>query len=357
MQNISKQISTPMQVVEKPVRLNTCLYQFNFKAIDTIYFRTFSASAWRGLFGMSLRQTVCVTGLSDCKQCMLSSSCAYVYLFETRPPVDSDRMRRYSTIPHPFVIKNTPSAQSFKSTEFFHLDILLFGKGQEYLPYIIQTLIRAGKNGLNRERSQFSLESVSCQTNLKTRQWQTIWTQGQTNITKVHVAALKPASFATDKLIKIQFKTPFRFIRQGKLVRHNKIEFHHLYRSLSRRISMLAYFHDHKDLQLDYKSNIEKAESVKIISKKLYWEDWERYSARQKSSMKMGGVVGDMVIDLNAYPQLWELLWLGQYTHAGKASSMGLGEFTLQLLDNDLASLPAQQKSQTYRKVNSNATG
>ncbi len=315
--------------------VDTVLYRFNLCALDEIYFRTFSGSFWRSLFGMSLRRIVCVTQQPDCHQCMLSANCAYSYLFETAPPADANRMRRYTTIPHPFVIKNTPSEKKLCKGQIFDFEMVLIGKGNEYLPYIMQSLIRAGMLGIHREKSKFTLQTVSCQLPGADQTWQTLWQKGQSQITKVQrMKTLIPCPPVQEQ-VTIHFKTPFRFIQQGKPLRPSKLAFHHLYRSLSRRIAMLAYFHNNIDLELNYKANIKKAEAVKIISGELHWTEWERYSARQKTVMKMGGITGEIVIDLLSYKDLWPMLWLGQYTHAGKATSMGLGEFKLELIEKN----------------------
>jgi hypothetical protein len=61
----------------------------------------------------------------------------------------------------------------------------------------------------------------------------------------------------------------------------------------------------------------------------LTWRDWTRYSSRQQTTMQMGGLTGRLGVDLGGHERLWPYLWLGQWTHAGKGTSMGLGRYRL----------------------------
>lgn len=69
----------------------------------------------------------------------------------------------------------------------------------------------------------------------------------------------------------------------------------------------------------------------------MKWMDQTRYSARQDATMQLGGVVGSLALRDDLAP-FWPYLWLGQWTHAGTAATMGLGWY-------QLASLPEQRDS------------
>ena len=45
----------------------------------------------------------------------------------------------------------------------------------------------------------------------------------------------------------------------------------------------------------------------------------------------MGGLVGSFILNLSGLETVWPYLWLGQWIHAGKAATMGLG--AIRLLD------------------------
>jgi CRISPR-associated endoribonuclease Cas6 len=126
--------------------------------------------------------------------------------------------------------------------------------------------------------------------------------------------------------LNLVFVTPTRLKFDGNL--SPKPEFHILIRNLLRRISLLSYFHCGEELDLDFKGLIENSKSIKIKEEKLSWVDWERYSNRQETKMKMGGFVGSITFegDLKAF---LPFILLGEYIHVGKGTSFGLGKYEI----------------------------
>src|SRR4030042_4120219 len=80
--------------------------QFNFflKALDCIHLPAYKGSTLRGGFGHAFKKIVCVNKEKICESCLLKQKCAYSYIFETPPPSDTSKMRKYPYAPHPFVI-------------------------------------------------------------------------------------------------------------------------------------------------------------------------------------------------------------------------------------------------------------
>ena len=62
------------------------------------------------------------------------------------------------------------------------------------------------------------------------------------------------------------------------------------------------------------------------------WRDWTRYSTRQRAAMRMGGLVGRVELEGRALAPFWPWLQAGELVHAGKATSMGLGRYSLEAL-------------------------
>ena len=120
--------------------------------------------------------------------------------------------------------------------------------------------------------------------------------------------------------------TPVRIISKEDLV--VDLKFHHLIRSLLRRFSTLSYFHCGKRLELDFKGLIERAEKIETVASGLKWYDWERYSQRQDVRMKMGGLIGKISFKGNL-EEFMPLIQLGEFIHAGKGTSFGLGRYEL----------------------------
>ncbi len=63
----------------------------------------------------------------------------------------------------------------------------------------------------------------------------------------------------------------------------------------------------------------------------LRWHEWTRYSSRQHTLMELGGLLGTFELSGPDLAPLWPLLWLGQWVHAGKGTTFGLGAYRLEL--------------------------
>nr|WP_255531416.1 CRISPR system precrRNA processing endoribonuclease RAMP protein Cas6 [Nitratiruptor sp. YY09-18] len=67
----------------------------------------------------------------------------------------------------------------------------------------------------------------------------------------------------------------------------------------------------------------------KVVKKDLKFMDFSRYSNRQKTKMKVGGIVGEIVVD-GLDKQTYELLKYGEIVGVGKLGSFGLGKIEVE---------------------------
>jgi CRISPR/Cas system endoribonuclease Cas6 (RAMP superfamily) len=81
-------------------------------------------------------------------------------------------------------------------------------------------------------------------------------------------------------------------------------------------------------LNLDFKGLIESSKDIKVKKGNLSWYDWERYSNRQETKMKMGGFMGSITFEGDFEPFLL-FLTLGEHIHVGKGTSFGLGKYQI----------------------------
>jgi CRISPR/Cas system endoribonuclease Cas6 (RAMP superfamily) len=81
-------------------------------------------------------------------------------------------------------------------------------------------------------------------------------------------------------------------------------------------------------LDLDFGGIIHEAEAVRTVQNDLRWVDWERYSARQDSRMKLGGFTGTVTFEGELDPFI-SLFQIGEHLHIGKATSFGLGKYQI----------------------------
>lgn len=136
-----------------------------------------------------------------------------------------------------------------------------------------------------------------------------------------------PLPLSPSASLTLHFVTPTRLIYAEALT--HTPAFHVLIRALLRRVSNLTYFHCGAELDVDFRDLIAAAEQIETVSSEVRWYDWERYSARQDTRMKLGGFVGRVTYrgDLQAF---LPLLRLGEIVHLGKGTSFGLGKYVIE---------------------------
>jgi len=82
------------------------------------------------------------------------------------------------------------------------------------------------------------------------------------------------------------------------------------------------------DLDVDFRTMIEKAHLVSISSQSIRWVKWERYSSRQKASMDLGGFMG-RVSYAGELEEFLGLVAFGSVVNVGKNCTFGLGQYRL----------------------------
>lgn len=296
-------------------------YRFYFDTDHPVRLPEYPGSAWRGAFGHALKKTVCVVRDTPCQQCLLKHACAYSYIFETSPPANTGKMRKYTATPHPFVFRFTAEKSS---TEGFSLDLNLFGHGQRFFPYIVHAMRMAGQDGVGGSRQPFRLNRVDA-----------IDFRGQP-ITVYQEAELRnqkplrsPPLPEMPEKINITFHSPVRIKQDNKNLAASHFSFGALFGSLLRRISMICYFHTDTPLETDFAGLAAAARDIQFSAQSLRWYDWTRYSSRQQTEMQMGGLLGTVSLNMQGLEVFWPYLWLGQWTHVGKGTSMGMGAYTI----------------------------
>jgi CRISPR-associated endoribonuclease Cas6 len=303
-------------------------FLFFLKALTHIRLPAYKGSTLRGGFGHAFKKVVCVKREKTCTSCLLKGKCVYSYVFETPPPQDTSKMRKYPFAPHPFII--TPPLEErrdYEEGESFSFELTLIGRSIEYLPYFIYTFEELGKMGIGKALGKYELSEVRA--NGKQGNAEIIYSARE-KILKNSYAVQKAEDLNhflhSPSALKLNFLTPTRLKYEGSLA--PRLEFHILFRNLLRRISLLSYFHCDEELNVDFKGLIERATDVGTHQEHLSWFDWERYSNRQETKMKMGGFVGSAWFEGNLEPFLPFLL-LGEQIHVGKGTTFGLGKYRI----------------------------
>ena len=315
--------TTPLYPMVPIVRL-----RLSFNASGEGALPDFTGSTWRGALGHALRRLSCTTGRQRCEGCFLRQTCSYSYLFETPPPPQSDKMRLYTSVPHPFVLypsDDTGAANAGRRS----LELSLFGHGIQHLHVLLEALVGAARKGLGRDGGcKLALTGIETATTESAERWHELplnLTPAQLlDAARTEQVPLCPRSACT-----LYLQSPLRLTRDGRAIREHDFSFAALFSSLLRRLSMLSYFHGDTALETDFAALTAAARKVNISHRQLQWHDWQRWSGRQHKHVAMGGLVGAFSLAPANINEFWPYLWLGQYTHAGKGTGMGLGRYRI----------------------------
>ncbi len=299
-------------------------YKIVFQAPQGAHFPEYAGSAWRGALGHALKRALCITHAPVCKTCLLYHACGYAYVFETPPPVHAGKMRRYDAVPHPFLL-NVVEDQHVAPGDTYPVGLTLVGRANAHLGYLIHALAEAGRRGVGTGRQPLILEYVAQKTSAECDT--TIYAAGGT--LEAHAPSEWPCPPVPSR-VRVLFETPLRLRRQETYLGPTTLGFADLFGALLRRISMLTYFHSDTPLVTDFAGLARAAEGIGFSKTELVWQDWTRYSSRQKTLLEMGGVIGSADLVGQDILPFWPYLWLGQWVHAGKGTSMGLGRYRLE---------------------------
>ena len=299
-------------------------YTFTLEAIEPLYLPYYKGSTFRGGFGNVFKKIACPLRFAECKDCILREKCVYVYIFETIPNEKAQilNMNKYEKIPHPFIIEPPENNENLIPVgETIIFNLILIGKAIDYIPYFIYVFEQLGKIGIGKGRGKYKLQRV------KVRE-HSVYHKGILKKTPSQFLEL-PLQFKPSKredVLKIKIYTPVRIKYQRKFC--SELDFHIIIRNLLRRLTLLSFFHCSENPSIPYREIISHAEKVRTLTSNLNWYDWERYSTRQGTRMKLGGVIGEITYEGDITPFM-PYLMAGEILHIGKGTSFGLGKYQI----------------------------
>ncbi len=361
--------------------LQIARFRVSLRALEDTSLPAFLGSTLRGTFGHALKAAVCIMPHHDCERCLVVERCLYPYLFETSPAYDHPLMRGQERVPHPFVIDppqperiprpvvvssnggilvqtskanakgGVPEGRiplhpfSFRSSrlvpigETIAFDLILMGRGIDALPFVVYALSEMGSRGLGAGRGKFTLTRVDTLEDGKPEK--TLYSTESLRIDMGQAKAIglddlvrsRLRETPSDERARLRFLTPARIRVGGDL--QSGITFELLIRNVLRRLSLLAASHGSSPLKLEYRELVRRASEAQTVQAVLSWWDWQRYSNRLNTSMKLGGFVGDIEFQGPAVRDLFPLLVAGELLHVGTGTSFGLGRYEIMGVDKE----------------------
>lgn len=307
-------------------RLPVARYRFDFLLNDDLRLPAFAGSLLRGQFGAALRRTACMTGAKSCTGCALLGTCPYPAIFEAPAP-QAHPLQKFSQVPNPYVVEPPAfGTRAIAAGDTLSFGMVLVGRALEQLPLIVYALQRALRHGLATQRARGELVDVVWET---TSEAQSVWDADVGRVAK-HRPELEVPAFGRCGEVRLDIDTPLRLQDNGRPLGAIDLSPRKLITALVRRAALLFEFHAKLPrMGADAPEIARRAESI-TDERSLTWRDWTRYSSRQKREMTLGGVVGTWTLRGDLEPLLpW--IWLGQWLHAGKNATMGMGRYRMQL--------------------------
>ncbi len=330
--------------------------RFHLRAEHACTLPGYKGSLLRGAFGHALRRTVCVQGPKHpCETCMLRSQCVYTRLFEPYIEGEPPRfLRGLNTAPRPYVFEPVDLKKAYSSGELLQFDLLLVGHVIDLYTFVIYAVQKMAQNGLGRHRYRFKLDSVfcnkisventqllprvknderndACGMNMNTDEhWYLLFSEDTLLGVPMPHSTIEQAP--SDKLdgtsnLGLSFITPTRLKFANELAIN--FTFRQLVFKMLRRTLELAHFHvPGTKVDWDFHHVLVAADRVIINSSNLKWVDWTRHSSRQQNQMKLGGFVGEIMLEGSLSPFL-HLLRTCEVIHVGKGAVFGNGKLRL----------------------------
>jgi hypothetical protein len=341
---------------EGVARLRVQRFRFSLQTLQEVVLPQYKGSTFRGAFGESFLHLACgqreLQAKQGCHGCLLNENCPYAIVFETSAPADAEQLKLYEAVPRPFVLEPPETTQAtFPQGSTLDVGVVLIGRAIDLLPYFVVVFREMGRQGVGRGRGRLELASVwareGCGETLVFS-----GRNGEVHIPKAPAAtagsALDIPSLATvadtlaqairdtaDPTLEVTYHTQTR-IKFDDSFRAIP-EFHILVRNTLRRLSSLLYFHHGQALELDFRGIIEAAGRIALVDHDIKWVDWERYSSRQETRMKLGGIVGTARYraadgDTSTLASFAPLLAAAEWLHIGKAVTFGMGRVSMKVV-------------------------
>jgi len=276
----------------------------------------------RSVLGKQLKTLCCVSPHTVCKTCMYTKACVYACVFESIVDKKNEALPGRNTISHPYcVAQGNYTFEKDNVLSEMGFVLTLFGdKAIEYLPYFYGAFVRAGKEGLFKERIPFEILSIKVNGESLLVNQDTL----RTDFTIPTFDLLQEDNLDSknNKEILIELKTPLRFKVNGNYSKYFSAR--DFWNCLYRRAKTMFIAYGIDSYNEDFP--ILSETGTNIIEKNLYWNNIKHYSARQKNEMELGGVVGTIKLNGPLSNLEKNLLEFARIANAGKNTNFGLGQ-------------------------------
>lgn len=314
-----------------PPALPIARYRFTLRTDSPFRLTGYPGAMLRGAWGHALRRLACSTGSPDCQGCPVRAGCPYSQLFEPLPDTTTGAAR---DIPPPYLVQAPLSEpRSLANQATWTFEMVLFGQALDALPLIVWAWQHAARDGLGDQQAPMSLMSVAYES--APGDWQCIWQTTPAAVSckvakaprlQAHSPALPTARALKAEpptAASVTLLTPLRLQHHGRICDPQHLTADIVLTSLWRKIEL--YLGHYAETVLP---PMPAREGILLQPLSLQRQRFERHSRRQQKSMRLDGLLGRLSLH-GPLEGWWPWLWLGQYTHLGKNTSFGLGQYQL----------------------------
>ncbi len=258
-------------------------HAFTLRAEETIHLPEYKGSTFHGGFGRALYA--------------ISPTWSNYFL--------APKSNAGHALPPPYVLlPPLDEKTTYEAGENFPLNLTLFGEAnQHYALTHAAVEYLGGRFGLGYGRGKYSIQEITTS---------------------------KPPGTETSTTetgcIKLRLTTRLRLKNNNRLSRQAP-DFSQLISRLGGRIKSLEHAYAGTADSLIPEFNTDQIHHIKHQDH-TNWDDWDRFSGRQKTWMKFGGLLGEITYQGDLQPYL-PLLRLGEWIHIGGKTSFGLGKYRL----------------------------
>lgn len=249
----------------------------------------FLGSTLRGAFGVALKKVVCINPSFECEGCFASNNCLFHDFYESKNRAHEYRFSKEL------------------GSKDYDFSLYLFESATDKLPYVLSALHKMlHETGLGVERKKYQIKSITCN-DIK------VYEDGKFNLEKTKIDTVNVSNPHSN--LRLKLITPLRIKSENKLER-NTIDLKQILQSIQNRLC---------ELKNEEKTKLIFEPHYKLIKSDINFLDLSRYSNRQKTKMKFGGLIGEMIFD-EVDPQSFQLLKIAEIIGVGKQTVFGLGE-------------------------------
>jgi CRISPR-associated endoribonuclease Cas6 len=224
---------------------------------------------------------------------------------------------------------------TYEAGDELRFRVIFVGNSAPLFPYFVAATDRMSKWGLGSSRGRFRLVEVRESPAIPlgpvqkaTQSARTLWSGPDSKIESPLIRSVEEhAGSAAAEQAEFEFLTPLRLVTNGQLC--SELTFRHLSRALLARLSSLLYFHCNANLRLDFRAALNAASEIQVIEKSLQLKPLTRWSNRQKTNLRLDGLIGRIVFAGRHLPSFYRLLEFGSIFHVGKGTVFGLGRYRI----------------------------